>query len=112
MGWKKRGWQHYDEESLMIAEPPPPKFSRDILRGLGLTLLLHLSQLPLALLSSGLSVVLIGISQGLYMAPAMIIAGVKNRPGIIIGLMIGAGLTLLLNAATCAGLVFLMSKTH
>lgn len=91
---------------------PPPKFSRDILLGLGLTLLLHLIQLPLALFSSGVSFVLIGFSQGFYMAPAMIIAGVKNRPGIIIGLLIGAGLTLLLNAATCAGLLFLMSKAH
>lgn len=96
----------------MQAEPPPPKFSRDILLGLGLTLLLHLIQLPLAFLSSGVSFVLIGFSQGLYIVPAVVVAGVKQRPGMMIGLMIGAGLTLLLNAATCAGLIFLLSKAH
>ena len=92
--------------------PSPPKFSHDILRGLGLTLLLHLTQVPLTVVSSGVSFALIGFSQGLYIVPAFIIAGIKKRPGMMIGLMIGAGLTLLLNAATCAGLLYLFSKAH
>ena len=83
----------------------PPKFRRDILLGLGLTLLLHLIQLPLAFLSSGVSFVLIGFSQGLYIVPAMIIVGIKQRPGMLIGLLIGAALTFLLSAATCMGLL-------
>ena len=92
--------------------PSPPKFSHDILRGLGLTLLLHLTQVPLTVVSSGVSFALIGFSQGLYIVPAFIIAGIKKRPGMMIGLMLGAGLTLLLNAATCAGLLYLFSKAH
>lgn len=50
----------------MQTEPTRPKFSRDILLGLGLMLLLHLIQLPLAFISGGVSFVLIGFSQGLY----------------------------------------------
>jgi hypothetical protein len=96
----------------MLDTPPPPKFSRDILLGLGLTLLLHLLQLPLGILSGWVSFVLIGFSQGLYIVPAFIIAGINKRPGMIIGLTIGAGLTLLLNAATCVGLLYAFSKAH
>lgn len=92
--------------------PSLPNFSRDILLGLGLTLLLHLIQLPLAFISGGVSFVLIGFSQGLYIVPAVAVAGIKQRPGMMIGLMIGAGLTLLLNAATCAGLIFMLSQAH
>jgi hypothetical protein len=96
----------------MTNDQPPPKFSRDILLGLGLTVALHLLQIPLALLSSGLAFVLVGFSQGLYMVPAFIVAGISKRPGVMIGLMIGAGLTLLLNVATCAGLAFIFSRAH
>ncbi|MBI1762307.1 MAG: hypothetical protein HYR56_12815 [Acidobacteria bacterium] len=96
----------------MLNTPPPPKFSRDILLGLGLTLLLHLIQLPLAFLSGGVSFVLIGFSQGLYIVPAIVVAGVKQRPGMMIGLMIGAALTFLLNAATCMGLLYAFTPKH
>lgn len=57
---------------------PKSKFTRDILRGLGLTFLLHLIQVPLAVVSSGLSFAFVGISQGLYIVPAFIVAGIKT----------------------------------
>lgn len=47
----------------------------------------------------------IGVTQVLYITPAAIIAKKKGRTGIMQGLLIGAGITFLLNAA-CYGLVF------
>ena len=91
---------------------PKPDFRHDIWRGLGLTLLLHLLQLPFALFSSGASLLLIGLSQGLYIVPAMIIAGIKHRPGMLIGLLIGAALTFLLSVATCMGLLVAFTPKH
>jgi hypothetical protein len=96
----------------MDNEQVRPNFARDIWRGLGLTLLLHLLQVPFGLFSQGASFLLIGLSQGIYIIPAIIIAAVKSRPGIIIGLLIGAGLTFLLSAATCVGLLYLFTKNH
>ncbi len=51
------------------------------------------------------SVFFIGLSQLIYMIPAIILASVKGKPHLVKGLAIGAGLTFLLNAA-CTGLVF------
>ena len=51
------------------------------------------------------AIVAIGIIQWFYVIPAVIIAARKKRPGIVQGLLIGAGVTVLLNAA-CFGFVF------
>ena len=45
-----------------------------------------------------------GVTQVLYMVPAILIARVSGRPRLANGLIIGAGLTFLLNAA-CWGLI-------
>lgn len=86
---------------------PPPNRSREVWRGVGLAFLLHLGQIPLGVISGGISLILIGISQLLYLVPAIIIYSKKGRPGLVKGLLIGGGITFLLNAA-CTGLIFLM----
>jgi hypothetical protein len=87
--------------------PPPPRRSGEVWRGLGLAFLLHLGQIPLGVISSGISLILIGISQLLYLVPAIIIYSKKGRPDLVKGLLIGGGITFLLNAA-CTGLFFVM----
>jgi hypothetical protein len=85
--------------------------------GFGLSLLLHLFQIPIAILilviynkgEEQLNVIFpimfIGVSQLGYMIPAMVIAAVKNKPHIVKGLLLGASIVFLLNAA-CTGLFF------
>jgi hypothetical protein len=83
--------------------------------GLGYTVGLHIifaCILYLLFLISGKSdlpflfpIFFIGISQLLYMLPAILIAQGKDRPQLAKGFMIGAAITFLLNAA-CTGLVF------
>lgn len=73
-----------------------------IWKGLGLLALLHLIQIPLYPLI--LPLVLIGVSQLVYVVPAVLILRRKGRFDTVKGLWIGAGITLLLNA-TCFGLV-------
>src|SRR5262245_17788329 len=77
----------------------------DIWAGLGLALLLHLIQIPLAAITSLISLVFLGVSQLLYIIPAIVIFHRKGRRGIVKGLAIVAALTFLLNA-TCAAIVF------
>jgi hypothetical protein len=106
MDWKKRGWQNCAKEFSLINEnnihqPPQPDFRRDVWLGLALTLALHLIQVPFALYSKGVSLLLIGFSQVLYTFPALLVALVKQRYGMVIGLLIGAALTLLLSFAVC-----------
>src|SRR5207253_8690351 len=93
---------------LMQNEPQVPNRdakNRDVWIGLGLTLLLHLIQIPLASLTVNFSLFALGVSQLIYIIPAIVIFQHKGRPGVVKGLIIGAALTLLLNA-TCAVLVF------
>ena len=85
-----------------------------IAKGLGLLLLLHAAAAvvcgSLAWIADGdplggLSILLgIGFVQILYVAPAAIVLSSKRRPRTLKGLLIGAGITLLVNAA-CAGIV-------
>jgi hypothetical protein len=83
--------------------------------GIGLTLLLHLLQIPMAILVIALSsdpyaflipLIFWGVSQLIYIIPALIIAYYAKKPHIVKGLLIGASISFLLNAA-CAGM-FLM----
>jgi hypothetical protein len=79
-------------------EVNPPTY--DWVLGLGLLLLLHLVQIPLAAMTLGLSLIVLGLSQLAYVIPAVILARRRGRPGIAKGLIIGAALTFLLNG-TC-----------
>ena len=92
----------------MQNEPQVPNqaaTNRDVWIGLGLTLLLHLIQIPLAIVTVAISLIVLGVSQLLYIIPAIIIYRKKGRPGVVKGLIIGAAITFLLNAA-CTGLMF------
>jgi hypothetical protein len=89
-----------------------------VVLGMLLTLLLHLLQIPLAgglgllvsLWSKDIGVVFymsplaIGLTQLVYMIPAILIARAKGRPGLVKGLLIGAALTFLLNGL-CFGVI-------
>ena len=71
--------------------------------GVLLCFALHLT--PLLLLQVGLILLAgVGITQVLYILPAYLIAKNKGEMGIAKGLLIGAGITFLLNA-TCFGVI-------
>lgn len=78
----------------------------DVWKGMGITILLHL-----LLFLYPPSLVLIGLIQLFYIIPAIIIANVKGRKGIVQGLLIGAGITFLVNAA-CFGIVLSMFASY
>jgi hypothetical protein len=94
--------------------PPPFTLPKEgsVWAGFGLSLLLHLLQIPigivLALFESELfmfSILFIGVSQLIYMIPAFVIAASKGKPHLVKGLIIGASIVFLLNAA-CTGVIF------
>ncbi|MFC0211811.1 hypothetical protein ACFFK0_04965 [Paenibacillus chartarius] len=80
-------------------DPPPRSRKAEIWKGVGLGTLLHLLPWLFPVLYFG-----IGIVQFLYLIPAMIF--LRNRPGMVQGLLIVLGVTFLLNAA-CFGYVFI-----
>ncbi len=94
--------QYEPELSPPPTKPPIPDWAL----GIGLLLLLHLIQIPLAAMSMGISLIAIGLTQLAYVIPAIIICKKKNRPGMVKGLIIGAAITFLLNG-TCTALFFL-----
>ena len=113
---------------------PPPGRSGGFLPGLGLTVLLHLLQIPLWIvagllifsvqaltsgpsggpaqdslwlyisIAAGICLLLIGLSQLVYMVPAIVIARRRGRADLVQGLTIGLAATFLLNAG-CWGLL-------
>lgn len=87
-------------------QPPTKPPIPDWVLGIGLLLLLHLIQIPLAVISMGITLIAIGLTQLAYVIPAIIIYKKKNRPGMVKGLIIGAAITFLLNG-TCTALFFL-----
>ena len=80
-----------------MQEQPPRQ--RDIWLGVGAALLLHLIQIPLMFVTSFVSLIFMGISQLLYIGPAIAIYQSKGRPGVVKGLIIAAAITFLLNGA-------------
>ena|ERR1044071_3948696 len=89
-----------------------PEDKGSIGRGIGYTLLLHFFQLPIALvlaLVPGvvplLALIFIGLSQCLYMIPAILHFKKLGETETEKGLIIGASVTFLLNA-TCTAIVF------
>jgi hypothetical protein len=77
--------------------------SHNVLAGFVISILLHLFQVLLALITP-LSFWFIGVGQLVYIIPAIVIAKVKGETNIVKGLIIGASITFLLNAA-CTGLL-------
>jgi hypothetical protein len=96
------------KNEYLVSESPD---NGSIGRGIGYTLLLHLFQLPMALVFSVimaggfLTVFFIGLSQLVYMIPFIIYFKKQGETKTSQGLIIGASITFLLNAA-CTGLVF------
>lgn len=98
-------------------EPQENKFLEDVSsykgsvgRGIGCTVLLHLFQLPLAIFIPPIgffSLIFIGLSQLIYMIPAFIYFRKQGETETAQGLIIGAGITFLLNAA-CTGIVSML----
>ncbi|MDP5276990.1 hypothetical protein [Chengkuizengella axinellae] len=76
-------------------------------KGLGLTVIFHLIAFALSviLISMVMPMFFIGVSQLLYMIPAIVYFSYKDK-GIMQGLCVGAVVTFLLNAA-CFGLLML-----
>jgi hypothetical protein len=107
----------------MVTDQPtpmaqPPGQGRMILLGIGLAFLLHILQIPLA---GGLgflvsqwkpeigvvfygSPLAIGVTQLVYLVPAIVFALMKGKKGLVKGLLIGGALTLLLNGL-CFGII-------
>jgi len=86
-------------------ETKPVSSVRDIWRGIGLGLLMHLIQIPLVFITFYLSLLFIGVSQLLYIIPAAIFYHRSGRPGMVKGLIIVAAITFLLNG-TCTAIFF------
>ena len=76
-----------------------------IVRGVGEILLFHLLQVPLAFMTSFLSLAVICVSQLAYVIPAIIVARRKGHEDTVKGIIIAASVTALLNIA-CTGYVF------
>ena len=84
----------------------------EIWRGIGLALLLHLIQIPFAFVTSFFSLIFIGVSQLVYLIPAILHYRSLGRRGVVKGLIIAAAITFLLNA-TCTAILFAaLSNIH
>ena len=80
----------------------------DLFTGLALTWLMHLIQYPLlGYYHPGKYFYLVGMTQLIYIAPAIFIAKRKGRRWLSIGLFVGASLTFLIS--TGPWLVFLLT---
>jgi hypothetical protein len=88
-------------------QPPRPA---SIFTGLNWTVVLHLFQIPLNafVVNEGRAFFFIGVSQLVYMIPAIVWVAFKRKEWEVAkGLAVGAAVTFLLNA-TCFGIVFVM----
>jgi hypothetical protein len=84
-----------DEQNRRSAKPEG--HTRQVWKGIGLLALLHLLNFIFPI-----SFVLISATQLLYLIPALILC--RKNSGMVQGLLIGAGVTVLLNVA-CFGIV-------
>ena len=98
---------------------------REVWKGLGLLVLLHvIGQLILGFTGRFLPILgfnrgflspfplmFVGVTQLVYVIPAILCFKRKGRLGIVTGLIIGASLTFLLNA-TCFGAFMIYARTH
>jgi hypothetical protein len=84
--------------------------NRDVWRGIGLALVLHVLQIPVAIVTRGESLPFLAVSQVLYEVPALVIALILHRGNLALGILIGATLSFLVAFGTCA--VWLMTSWH
>jgi hypothetical protein len=89
-----------DDQSADVARDR--QTNRDVWRGIGLALVLHLLQIPSAIGTDGASLLFLSVSQLLYELPALIIALVRHRTNLAIGILIGATLSFFVAFGTCA----------
>ncbi|HXI89711.1 MAG TPA: hypothetical protein VNO24_06810 [Blastocatellia bacterium] len=89
-----------DDKPILDAES-----KGSIVRGVGEVLLFHLLQIPLAFMTSFLSLAVICVSQLAYVIPAIIVARRKGHEETVKGIIIAASVSALLNIA-CTGYVF------
>ena len=89
-----------DDKPILEAES-----KGSIVRGVGEVLLFHLLQIPLAFMTSFLSLAVICVSQLAYVIPAIIVARRKGHEETVKGIIIAASVTALLNIA-CTGYFF------
>ncbi len=98
-----------------------PEQNGDVGKGVGLAFLLHLLQIPMILVYATVfsrvddyatitPLPFIGLSQIVYMVPAILIARRKGKDDLMKGLIIGASITFLLNA-TCLSLIFIVNRS-
>ena len=93
-------------------ELEPVSSSKDVWRGIGLALLLHLIQIPFTFITYMFSLIFVGVSQLVYIVPAIVVYRRNGRPGVVKGLIIAAAITFLLNA-TCTAIFFAtLSNIH
>ncbi|MBO0860704.1 MAG: hypothetical protein J2P21_19915 [Chloracidobacterium sp.] len=90
------------EQTSQQGAPQCPKRG-EIWRGFGTAFLLHMIQIPLAAVTGLTALIFIGVSQVLYIVPAVIIYYRNGRYDVVKGLVIAAALTFLLNA-TCTAI--------
>jgi len=79
-------------------EPPPDEWPRGLLLAFGL----HVFQFFLVPLTNGHSLLFVGVSQLLYVLPAIASFWRDRENGLVKGLIIGASITFLLNASCLA----------
>jgi hypothetical protein len=92
-----------------MSERQPAWGDREVARGLGLTVVLHAIAIVLLLILGSmpglisflalLLFLLLGVSQLIYMVPAILIARARARSGLARGLIIGASVTFGLSTA-------------
>ena len=93
------------DEQPILPLPPPVVARKPVWMGVLLCFALHLMWLLLG--PAGLAILIgVGIVQVVYVIPAYIIAKNKGELDLAKGILIGAGITFLLNA-TCFGVVLL-----
>ena len=73
--------------------------------GVGQVLLFHLLQIPLAFMTTYLSLAVICVSQSAYVIPAIVVARRKGHENTVKGIIIAASVTALLNVP-CTGYLF------
>ena len=90
---------------------PPQETSRDrgsIQAGLGVLCILHLVQLVF-ILDGPEPLFFIGVTQILYVIPAIVVLAIQGRTRTIGGVLMGAGLTIFVNALALAVVWLLMA---
>ena len=88
----------------MFESVPQAPAEGTIGEGIKLTLLLHLIQIPLGIVTLLIAPIFVGVSQLVYMLPAIFIARKHNETAKAQGLIIGVSVIFLLNAA-CWGVM-------